>query len=64
MRIGFAGVAHSHPFSDALSARSFGVDELAVWDPDDHSRRRDFVGSGPQSSRVRFPTCSTGGRIS
>jgi len=43
MRIGFAGVAHSHPFSDALSARSFGVQELAVWDPDDHSRRRDFV---------------------
>ncbi|WP_327151730.1 hypothetical protein [Nocardia sp. NBC_01329] len=43
MRIGFAGVAHSHPFSDARNARTLGVAELAVWDPDDHSRRADFV---------------------
>lgn len=43
MRIGFAGVAHSHPFSDARNARTLGVDELAVWDPDDHSRRADFA---------------------
>ncbi|MGW5382110.1 hypothetical protein [Nocardia sp. NPDC003963] len=43
MRIGFAGVAHSHPFSDARNARTLGVTELAVWDPDDRSRRADFV---------------------
>ncbi|NUS93285.1 MAG: Gfo/Idh/MocA family oxidoreductase, partial [Nocardia sp.] len=43
MRIGFAGVAHSHPFSDARNARTLGAAELAVWDPDDHSRRADFV---------------------
>ncbi|MFI5717207.1 hypothetical protein [Nocardia sp. NPDC051750] len=43
MRIGFAGVAHSHPFSDARNARSLGVSDLAVWDADDHSRRADFV---------------------
>ncbi|MET8796888.1 Gfo/Idh/MocA family oxidoreductase [Nocardia sp. NPDC004568] len=43
MRIGFAGVAHSHPFSDARNARTLGVDELTVWDPDDHSRRADFA---------------------
>lgn len=43
MRIGFAGVAHSHPFSDARNARALGVDELAVWDPDDRSRRADFA---------------------
>ncbi|MEV4125498.1 hypothetical protein [Nocardia sp. NPDC049707] len=43
MRIGFAGVAHSHPFSDAHNARSLGISELAVWDSDDHSRREDFA---------------------
>ncbi|MEU1980599.1 hypothetical protein [Nocardia sp. NPDC019395] len=43
MRIGFAGVAHSHPFSDARNAQALGVSELAVWDADDHSRCADFV---------------------
>ncbi|WP_228002809.1 hypothetical protein [Nocardia australiensis] len=43
MRIGFAGVAHSHPFSDARNARALGVEELAVWDPDDRLRRGRFV---------------------
>jgi predicted dehydrogenase len=43
MRIAFAGVAHSHPFSDARSARALGVDEFAVWDADDHARRTDFA---------------------
>ncbi|APU15771.1 MULTISPECIES: hypothetical protein [Actinoalloteichus] len=31
MRIGFLGLAHSHPFTDAGVARSLGVDEVVVW---------------------------------
>jgi predicted dehydrogenase len=43
MRIAFAGVAHSHPFSDARSARALGEHEFAVWDTDDPARRADFA---------------------
>jgi predicted dehydrogenase len=43
MRIGFAGVAHSHPFSDARNARFLGVEELAVWDADDPDRLDTFA---------------------
>ncbi|WP_430332784.1 hypothetical protein [Rhodococcus sp. ACT016] len=53
MRIGFAGVAHSHPFSDARNARLLGADEFAVWDADDHSRRENF---GREWSAAPFGT--------
>lgn len=53
MRIGFAGVAHSHPFSDARNARLLGAEEFAVWDADDHARREDF---GREWSAVPFET--------
>lgn len=43
MRIAFAGVAHSHPFTDAETAALHGVTEFVVWDVDDVGRRRAFV---------------------
>lgn len=33
-RVAFAGLAHSHPVSDATNVRSFGGEVAAVWDPD------------------------------
>jgi predicted dehydrogenase len=42
MRVGIAGVAHSHAFSDAQSASDAGY-VIGVWDADDPARLRAFV---------------------
>lgn len=42
MRVAFAGVAHSHPFSDAAGLIVRGAEIAGVWDQDDPERRRDF----------------------
>jgi predicted dehydrogenase len=42
MRVAFAGVAHSHPFSDAAGLVARGAEITGVWDRDDPERRRDF----------------------
>ncbi|MGH8793778.1 MAG: Gfo/Idh/MocA family protein, partial [Stackebrandtia sp.] len=34
MRIGFAGLAHSHPFTDAATARAQGVEDVVAWSDD------------------------------
>ncbi len=43
MRVAFAGVAHSHPFTDAVNLAARGAVPLGVWDADDGDRRRDFA---------------------
>lgn len=43
VRVGFAGVAHSHPFTDAANLRARGAVLTAVWDADDPDRRDDFA---------------------
>ncbi|MGW8482477.1 hypothetical protein ACWGJP_05020 [Microbacterium sp. NPDC055903] len=43
MRIAFAGVAHSHPFSDAANLLARGAEPVGVWDGDDPVRRRLFA---------------------
>lgn len=42
MRVGFAGVVHSHAFSDATSATEFGH-SIAVWEPQDEARLAAFA---------------------
>lgn len=37
MHIGFAGLAHSHPFTDAMNALELGA-EISVFDPDPRAR--------------------------
>ncbi|MBB5920901.1 putative dehydrogenase [Actinoalloteichus hoggarensis] len=46
MRIGFLGLAHSHPFTDAGVARSLGVDDIVVWS-DEPERLARFRGDHP-----------------
>lgn len=43
MRVAYAGVAHSHPFVDAVNLRARGALPLGVWDADDADRRREFA---------------------
>ncbi len=42
MRIAFAGVAHSHPFTDAATAKTLGVEDIVVFDADDGERLTAF----------------------
>lgn len=51
VRVAFAGVAHSHPFSDAGNLRRRGAQLAAVWDADDPARRADFA------ERFGVPVC-------
>ncbi|NYE19039.1 Gfo/Idh/MocA family protein [Microbacterium immunditiarum] len=46
MRVGFAGLAASHPFADLRSARGAGVAELLLWSPDEPARRERFLADG------------------
>lgn len=41
--VAFAGVAHSHPFADAVNLRARGATVAGVWDADDSERRDDFA---------------------
>ena len=43
MRVAFAGVAHSHPFADAVNLAARGAHPAGVWDVDDPDRREDFA---------------------
>lgn len=43
VRIAFAGVAHSHPFSDAARLRERSATVVGVWDADDSERANDFA---------------------
>lgn len=43
MRVAFAGVAHSHPFADAVNLAARGAHQAGVWDVDDPDRREDFA---------------------
>lgn len=42
LRIGFVGLAHSHPYSDAANALALGAEIIGVTDPD-LGRRADFA---------------------
>lgn len=41
--VAFAGVAHSHPFADAVNLRDRGADLVGVWDADDPGRGAVFA---------------------
>lgn len=43
LRVAFAGVAHSHPWSDAANLAALGATPATVWDGDDRARRDDFA---------------------
>ncbi|WP_309104082.1 Gfo/Idh/MocA family oxidoreductase [Microbacterium sp.] len=51
-RVGFAGVAHSHPFTDAENLRTRGVRLAGVWDADDPRRLDEFT------RRFDVPVCT------
>lgn len=44
VRVAFAGVAHSHPFVDAVNLSSRDAELVGVWDEDDPERRDAFAG--------------------
>lgn len=46
MRMGFAGLAASHPFADLRSARSAGFGGMLLWSPDEDERRGRFLAEG------------------
>lgn len=43
LRVAFAGVAHTHPWSDAANLAALGAMPATVWDADDPARRDDFA---------------------
>lgn len=42
VRVAFAGVAHTHPFTDAENLRELGAEIVGVWDADDCDRLATF----------------------
>ncbi len=43
VRVAFAGVAHSHPFTDAANLTALGAEVAGVWDADDADRLSAFA---------------------